>query len=80
MNFNSLAVWPDLAKFRHFGKTYSGFRKILMVYLAKFWTYFGKNFYVTGRIFIVVNGQILNSYQDIWSLCSLVSTNAGRPS
>ena len=29
---NSLAVWPDLAKFRHFGKSLQVFGKFLTVY------------------------------------------------
>ena len=68
----SETLWPDLAKFRHFGKTYSDFGKILMVYLVfgKILTLLCQEFYVIGRIFIAVNGQILNSYQAIWSLWS----------
>ena len=71
-SYSLSAVWPDLAKFRHFGKTYSDFGKILMVYLVfgKILTLLCQEFYVIGRIFIAVNGQILNSYQAIWSLWS----------
>ena len=37
-----LAVWPDLVKFRHFGKIFKYLGKFLgfIYYLAKFWTYF----------------------------------------
>ena len=44
------AVWPDLAKFRHFSKTYLVFGQI--------WTYFSKKNYAIGRIFIIVNDQV----------------------
>ena len=53
--------WPDLAKFRHFGKIFNAFGNFLRVYLV-----FGKILdqlcqilYTTGQIFIDVNGQML---------------------
>ena len=39
------AVWPDSAKFRHFRrilKDFGKFKRSLIKYLAKCWTYFGK--------------------------------------
>ena len=51
-------VWPDLAKFRHFGKILKDFGNIWRAYLvlATFWTYFGEIMYGIGQRFIVVNG------------------------
>ena len=58
------AVWPDFAKFRHFGTTYYDFGNILTVYLV-----FGKSMnifcpknYAIRQFFIVVKSQIFNSY------------------
>ena len=48
-------VWPDLAKFHIFFKSFWAFIK----YLAKFCTYFGKK-YAIGQISILVNAQLLN--------------------
>ena len=50
-------VWPDLVKFRHFDK---------LLGLAKFWSYFGKNFMLRA-IFHFVNGPILKNNLAIWS-------------
>ena len=53
-----LAVWPDLAKFHHFGKMYKSqgnFRQFIS-YLAKFWAHFGKFVSLVGLIFIFANG------------------------
>ena len=54
-------VWPDLAKFHHFGNNLQVFVKFLMVYFL-----FGKTvnllweiYFTSGLIFIVKNGQIL---------------------
>ena len=62
-------VWPDLAKFRHFGKILQSFGKLLGHYFL-----FGKIVnlhweicYITGLIIIVVNGQILKHDLTIWS-------------
>ena len=69
----TLPEWPDLAKFCHFGKTEQDFGKMLMVYLV-----FGKILnllwqkYDIWRIFIVTNGQILNSFRATWSLWMLL--------
>ena len=55
-------MWPDLAKFCHFGKILQAFGKILNDYFS-----FGKMlnllwhiFYISGLVFVVANGQILN--------------------
>ena len=61
LNKSPRPVWPDLAKFRHFGTILKVlgaflmaqlvFGKILMLLLLKFFT--------IGQVFIVVDGQIL---------------------
>ena len=62
-------MWPDLAKFRHFVKTYFDFGNILMVYLVfgnilmvylvfvKILNLLWQKFYSIGLNFMVVNGQ-----------------------
>ena len=60
-----LSVWPDLAKFRHFGKSFLVFDKFLTVYFL-----FGKMLSLLWQIwaiFIVANGQILKNNLTIWS-------------
>ena len=61
------AVWPDLAKFCHFGKT-------LQVKFLKVYFLFGKVlsllwqiWYIIGLNLIVGNGQILKNNLTIWS-------------
>ena len=61
------AVWPDLAKFCHFGKT-------LQVKFLKVYFLFGKVlsllwqiWYIIGLILIFANGQILKNNLTIWS-------------
>ena len=56
-------MWPDLAKFRHFGKSLQVLGKFLIVYFL-----FGKMLSllwqicdIIGLIFIVANGQILKN-------------------
>ena len=57
------SVRPDLAKFRHFGKTLTVFS-----YLAKCWAYFGTfGKLPIGLIFIVANGEILKNNLTILS-------------
>ena len=62
-------MWPDLAKFRHFGKTLKVVSKFLTVYflsgkmLSLLWQICDN----IGLIFIVVNGQILKNNLTIWS-------------
>ena len=58
-------MWPDLAKFRHFGN-------FMMVYFV-----FDKNcyllwqiLYTIGQFFMVVNGQIMKPIKAIWSYWS----------
>ena len=57
---DSPSVWPDLARFRHFGKSLQVFGKFLTVYFL-----FGKILSllwpirdIIGLIFIAANGQI----------------------
>ena len=61
-NLGLVSVWPDLAKFRHFGK-------LLTAYFL-----FGKKlnllwqiYYITGQIFVAANGLILKHNLIIWS-------------
>ena len=61
-NLGLVSVWPDLAKFRHFGK-------LLTAYFL-----FGKKlnllwqiYYITGQFIIAANGQILKHNLIIWS-------------
>ena len=63
------AVWPDLAKFRHFGKTLQVFVKFWTVYFlfGKMFTLLWQIWYFIALIFIVVNGQILKNNLTIWS-------------
>ena len=44
MNETETAVWPDLVKFRHFGKIFKVLGNFVgfIYYLAKMWNYFGK--------------------------------------
>ena len=62
-------VWPDLAKFRHFGKILQVFGKLLTVYFlfGKMLILFGRIGYIIGLIFIVANSQILKKILTIWS-------------
>ena len=63
------AVWPNLAKFRHLGKILKVIGKILRVYLALFWTYFGQIFIVKMPAFqkktISVNIPIHTAQREI---------------
>ena len=68
----SWAVWPNLAKFHHFGN-------ILWIFVKCLWVYseFGKclnlhwqNVYVSGQPFKAVHSQILKNNKTIWSHCS----------
>ena len=71
--FLLLSVWPDLAKFHHFVKSFQATVKILMVYFL-----FGKMLSLLWQIcdmivliVIIANGQILKNNLTIWSLCLL---------
>ena len=73
----SRAVWPDLAKFRHFGNILKVSRDYLRAYLV-----FGKKlsllwpiFYVIWQFFIAANGLILTNNVSIWSHCSRVHSS-----
>ena len=56
-------VWPDLAKFLHFGKWLNIFGNIFNVYLVlgKIFNSLWHNLYAIGHIFIAKIGQILNT-------------------
>ena len=58
---SSIAVLPDLAKFRHFDKYLKIFGNIFKVYLVlgKVFNSLWHNLYAIGHIFIAENGQIL---------------------
>ena len=64
-------MWPDLAKFCHFGKKLQVFGKFLKVYFL-----FGKMLSILWQIcdifglnFLFAIGQILKNYLTIWSHC-----------
>ena len=59
-NFATLA--NILRLWQHFDGSFSIWQKFVLI-LAKF--------YAIGQIFIIVNGQIINSNLAIWSLCRL---------
>ena len=67
-----ISVWPDWAKFRHFGKILKVFGKLSVclimfnIAFGKICTYFG-TFYATWQIVIAVNGQKVINYLAIWS-------------
>ena len=68
LHFKSPSVWPDLAKFRHFGNILQVFGNFLTVYFL-----FGKMLSLLwrirctiGLIFIVAYGQILKNNPTIW--------------
>ena len=54
-------VWPDLAKFHHFGKYFKKIGNLFKVYLflGNVFSSLWHNLYAFGQIFIAVNGQIL---------------------
>ena len=64
-----LVVWPDLAKFRHFGTTLKYFGRFESVHLvfAKSLSLFRPICNAIGQILIAVNSQILNKNLVIWS-------------
>ena len=65
------AVWPDLAKFRHFGKNLQVFGKFLTAYLlfGNMLSLLWQIWYIIGQIIFVANNQILNNNLTIWSHC-----------
>ena len=69
LHFKSPSVWPDLAKFRHFGNILQVFGKFLTVYFlfGKIVNLLWQICYTSGLIFIVANGPILKYNLTIWS-------------
>ena len=70
-------MWPDLAKFCHFGKILQVFGKLSTVYFSfgKILILFWRICFIIGIIFIVTNGQILKNNLTMWShgfSCSFV--------
>ena len=67
--FSSSPVWPDLAKFCHFGKSLQVFGKFLTVYFlfGKMLSILWQIWDIIGIIFIAANGQILKNNLTIWS-------------
>ena len=65
---NFSAVWPDLAKFRHFGKTLQVFGNFwqFISHLHKMLCQLRQIYDIIGQIFIVANGQILKNNITIW--------------
>ena len=62
-------MWPDLAKWHHFGKSLQIFGKFLKVYilLCKLLSLHWQIYDLLGLIFIASNGQILKNKLAIWS-------------
>ena len=74
----SLAVWPDLAKFHHLSKSLQVFGSFLMVYLL-FGIMLSRLLQICdiiGLIFSVANGQILKNNLTIWSHWTLSTTRS----
>ena len=65
----SEAVWPDLEKFRQFGKTLQVFGKFLTVHFlfGKILSLLWQICVIIGLVFILENGQILKNNKAIWS-------------
>ena len=74
-------VWPDLAKFHHFGKYFKIFCNKFKVYLVlgKCFNSLWHNLFAFGQIFIAVNGQMLRTQSGL--LVTLLSslTHPVRP-
>ena len=68
-----LPVWPDLAKFHHFGQYLKIFGKIFKVYLVlgKGFCSLWYNLYAFGQIFSAEIGQYLKHNLVVWSHCYL---------
>ena len=62
-------MWPDLAKFWHFGKSLQEFGKFFTVYFlfGKILSLLWQLCDIIGLIFIFANGKILNNNLTIWS-------------
>ena len=78
---NPSSVWPDLAKFLHFGKILQVFGNILKVYFlfGEILNLLWQICCITGQIFIVTNGQILKYNLTIWSHCQSSSGGEFQP-
>ena len=66
----SRSVWPDLAKFRHFGimlKNFGHFERVHFVF-GKIWNLLWQILYASAQFFSFVNAQILKkNNRAIWS-------------
>ena len=71
-SFECRAVWPDLAKFRHLGKSFQVFGKFLTVFFGKTLSILWQFCDIIGLIFIDANGQLLKNNITIWSHLSRV--------
>ena len=63
------SVWPDLAKFCHFGiisKVLGNFLRVYLVF-GKLFILLWQNYYAIGQFFIVVDSHILSNNLVIWS-------------
>ena len=65
-------VWPDLAKFHHFGNNFKVFGQLLKGLLTIWQNIWRLNlhcqiFYAFGQIYILINGQILKNILPVWS-------------
>ena len=78
--WGSSSVWPDVAKFRHFGKSLPVFGKFLTVYIlsGKILSWLWQICAIIELIFIFANGQILKINLTIWSHCSSLSWKGVR--
>ena len=67
-------MWPDLAKYRHFGETFKVLDKFSRVYLpfGKILNLLWQILYTFWKIFIDVNDQMLKNNLAIWSHCSRI--------
>ena len=78
------SVWPDLTKFRHFGKSWQIFGKFLTVYFlpGKLLSPPWQIYVIFGLNFIAANGQILKNNLTIWShwFCSTGKTHLRKMS
>ena len=65
----SQSVWPDLAKFRHFGTILKVLGKILRDYFVfdKILILLCQKCFTIGQLFVVGDGQILSNNLAIWS-------------
>ena len=64
-------MWPDLAKFCHFGTTLKNFAhfETFILDLEKLFNLLWQNLHANGQILIVGNGQISTNNPATWSHC-----------